>query len=178
MLLCGFSVGHLSFIWWVRDLFSSQTVNHIWLTHPWSAPLEFPFTHTPSRLCCSSVTTSGGRSEGERNCHPSPPLELSHEVGYRRMIPTLKGQMTEFYLWVTCSFNWFQFGGNYKDSEYHGWGRREELCTSMFVVCTLSADTITQILVLFSEKTKLVSRNTSLKYSISISCSKAKYGLH
>lgn len=64
------------------------------ILHPCSTLLAFPFTRTPSRLCCGFVTTSSGGSLAERNHPPSLPL-LLHTVGkeeYLRMIPALKGQ--------------------------------------------------------------------------------------
>lgn len=59
MLLCG-----------VNDVSSSHTVNTIRLTRPRSAPPALPFTHMLVRLCCASVTTSGGTSEGQPNFTP------------------------------------------------------------------------------------------------------------
>lgn len=57
-------VGHFSFIWWVKALFSCQTMNTIRLTHPLPA-LQCQCFHvfTPSRVCYSSDATSRGASE-------------------------------------------------------------------------------------------------------------------
>ena len=86
----------LSFIWWVKDQPSCQTVNTISLTHPWSTPLAFPFTQMPARLCCGSETTSRGAWELQQNCPPSH-LWLPHRQWCREMV---RVSYTERAVWM------------------------------------------------------------------------------
>ena len=98
----GLSVRHFSLIWWVKDLFICQTVNTIRPTDPWSEPLAFSFTQTPSVLCCGSNTTSGGGSEQQQHFPPLSAFVTFHTDGqaeYQHTIPALKGAVWMGPLW-------------------------------------------------------------------------------
>ena len=62
-LCCGnWSVGHFSFIWWVKDLFSCQTMYTIRASHTCPALLTDRYTQSSSHLRCPSVTAGGSAS--------------------------------------------------------------------------------------------------------------------
>lgn len=117
------------------------------------------FTHTPSRLCCSSVTTSGGGSETVTPLH----LRNFHmRWGIGGWFPPWKGKWLNF----TCGWPVPLIGSNLvatlrivsimAEEE-------EKSCARQCLLFALScANTLSQILLLFSEKTKLISWKKSL----------------